>query len=205
MNLYKCHQLQASCLQMFVFQAPVLLLCLCLTIGEPQNNFNRNRNNRRPARQNNNNRGQFLRNGVTRNGSRDRRGTEVYPGCDGKVCLPEASLCAERQNKVGFLFPFTKVIGRWSNVCLLEPKFMSFFLLQLNETSKATVASFGRMSVCQRSQKKLNINSDPFPTQSSDVRTSTSWVVVGRGWTSNKGDAVTQGQLFFTANLDCVK
>merc|ERR1712227_651671 len=53
--------------------APVLLLCLCLTIGEPQNNFNRNRNNRRPARQNNNNRGQFLRNGVTRNGSRDRR------------------------------------------------------------------------------------------------------------------------------------
>ena len=82
-------------------QAPVLLLCLCLTLGEPQNNFrgnNRNnRQNRRPARQNN---GQFLRNGVTRNGSRDRRGTEVYPGCDGKVCLPEAQLCAERQNKV---------------------------------------------------------------------------------------------------------
>ena len=112
MNLYKCHQLQASCLQMFMFQAPVLLLCLCLTIGEPQNNFNRNRNNRRPARQNNNNRGQFLRNGVTRNGSRDRRGTEVYPGCDGKVCLPEASLCAERQNKVGLLFPFPKMIGK---------------------------------------------------------------------------------------------
>jgi len=81
--------------------APVLLLCLCVTLGEPQNNFNRNRNNRRPVRQNNNNRGQFLRNGVTRNGSKDRRGTEVYPGCDGKVCLPEAKLCAERQNKVG--------------------------------------------------------------------------------------------------------
>merc|ERR1712012_855059 len=71
--------------------APVLLLCLCVTLGEPQNNFNRNRNNRRPVRQNNNNRGQFLRNGVTRNGSKDRRGTEVYPGCDGKVCLPEAA------------------------------------------------------------------------------------------------------------------
>jgi len=38
---------------------------------------------------------------VTRNGSRDRRGTEVYPGCDGKVCLPEAILCADRQQKVG--------------------------------------------------------------------------------------------------------
>ena len=99
---YNHQLLKAQCLQMFVFQAPVLLLCLCLTIGEPQNNFNRNRNNRRPARQNNNNRGQFLRNGVTRNGSRDRRGTEVYPGCDGKVCLPEANLCAERQDKVSF-------------------------------------------------------------------------------------------------------
>ena len=87
------------------FQAPLLVLFLCLTLGEPQNNFrgNRNRNNnRRPARQNNarQNNG-FLRNGVTRNGSRDRRGTEVYPGCNGKVCLPEANLCAERQNKVG--------------------------------------------------------------------------------------------------------
>merc|ERR1711862_1058046 len=86
--------------------APLLLLLLCLTLGEPQNNFRGNRNNRnnnrRPARQNNarQNNG-FLRNGVTRNGSRDRKGTEVYPGCDGKVCLPEASLCAERQNKVG--------------------------------------------------------------------------------------------------------
>ncbi len=89
------------------FQAPLLVLFLCLTLGEPQNNFrgNRNRNNnRRPARQNNarqNNGNGFLRNGVTRNGSRDRKGTEVYPGCNGKVCLPEANLCAERQNKVG--------------------------------------------------------------------------------------------------------
>merc|ERR1712012_389659 len=85
--------------------APVLLLCLCLTLGEPQNNFrgnNRNNRNRgRPVRQNRQNGGQFLRNGVTRNGSRDRRGTEVYPGCGGKVCLPEAQLCADRQNKVG--------------------------------------------------------------------------------------------------------
>ena len=93
------------------FQAPLLVLFLCLTLGEPQNNFrgNRNRNNnRRPARQNNarQNNG-FLRNGVTRNGSRDRRGTEVYPGCNGKVCLPEANLCAERQNKVGDSVPST--------------------------------------------------------------------------------------------------
>lgn len=38
---------------------------------------------------------------MTRNGSKDRRGTEVYPGCKGKVCLPDAQLCAERQQKVG--------------------------------------------------------------------------------------------------------
>ena len=43
--------------------------------------------------------------------------------------------------------------------------------MKMNKPAKQrTVASFGRMSVCQRSQKKLNINSDPFPTQSSDVR-----------------------------------
>ena len=35
-----------------------------------------------------------------RNGARDAVGTEVYPGCDGKVCLPEADLCANRKNKV---------------------------------------------------------------------------------------------------------
>lgn len=194
-----------------MFQAPVLLLCLCLTIGEPQNNFNRNRNNRRPARQNNNNRGQFLRNGVTRNGSRDRRGTEVYPGCDGKVCLPEASLCAERQNKVyTYIFPFKNISSVIEAVSVFwNPKlclFSFYNYIKMNKPVKQrTVASFGRMSVCQRSQKKLNINSDPFPTQSSDVRTSASWVVVGRGRISNKGDAVTQGQLFFTANLDGVK
>ncbi|XP_023343172.1 uncharacterized protein LOC111712710 isoform X1 [Eurytemora carolleeae] len=56
----------------------------------------RNSGNRTP-RQN----GQFGSNGVTRNGARDAVGTEVYPGCDGKVCLPEADLCANRKNKVG--------------------------------------------------------------------------------------------------------
>ena len=84
-------------------KAPVLLLCLLLALGEAQNTRrqnNRNRPNRqnRPVRQNR--QGQFLRNGVTRNGSKDKKGTEVYPGCSGKVCLPEAQLCAERQNKV---------------------------------------------------------------------------------------------------------
>ena len=83
------------------FKVPLLLLCLLLALGEAQNNRrpNRNRQSRRPVRQNR--QGQFLRNGVTRNGSRDRKGTEVYPGCKGKVCLPDAQLCAERQKKVG--------------------------------------------------------------------------------------------------------
>ena len=71
-------------------KAPTLLLCLLVVLGEAQRNRPRQGNRQ----------GQFLRNGVTRNGSRDRRGTEVYPGCSGKVCLPEAQLCAERQNKV---------------------------------------------------------------------------------------------------------
>ena len=85
----------------------LLLAVVCILVAEGQNNRRQNRRqNRRPNnRQNNrqNNRGQFGRNGVTRNGARDARGTEVYPGCSGKVCLPEAQLCAERKQKVRFL------------------------------------------------------------------------------------------------------
>ena len=86
-----------------VLQAPLLLVVLCIALAGAQNRQNRFRANsrqnpRRPARQNG--RSQFGRNGVTRNGSRDRRGTEVYPGCSGKVCLPEAQLCADRKEKV---------------------------------------------------------------------------------------------------------
>merc|ERR1711970_1590613 len=84
--------------------ALILLAIFCLAIAEPQNNNrfrnNRNNNRNRPARQNRQN-NQFGRNGVTRNGARDARGTEVYPGCNGKVCLPEANLCAERKRKAG--------------------------------------------------------------------------------------------------------
>ena len=76
------------------FMHATLLLCLLVVLGEAQRNRPRQGNRQ----------GQFLRNGVTRNGSKDRSGTEVYPGCDGKVCLPEAILCADRQQKVGGLF-----------------------------------------------------------------------------------------------------
>lgn len=58
-----------------------------------QNNGRQN-NNRRPNRRPSSG-------GVTRNGSKDKAGTEVYPGCDGKVCLPEAKLCAVRKLQTG--------------------------------------------------------------------------------------------------------
>merc|ERR1712061_327634 len=84
--------------------ALILLAIFCLAIAEPQNNNrfrnNRNNNRNRPARQNRQN-NQFGRNGVTRNGARDAKGTEVYPGCSGKVCLPDAKLCAARKQKKG--------------------------------------------------------------------------------------------------------
>lgn len=85
-----------------VHHQALLLAVVCILVAEGQNNRRQNRRqNRRPnQRQNNRNRGQFGRNGVTRNGARDARGTEVYPGCSGKVCLPEAQLCAERKQKV---------------------------------------------------------------------------------------------------------
>jgi hypothetical protein len=60
-----------------------------------KNDNSGNRNNNRAPRQN-----LFGNNGVTRNGARDADGVEVYPGCDGKVCLPEADLCAIRKEKV---------------------------------------------------------------------------------------------------------
>jgi len=77
-----------------------LVLCgllLLLTAAHAQRNNRFNNGNRRQ----NNNRRQFGSNGVTRNGAKDAVGTEVYPGCDGKVCLPEANLCAQRQRKAG--------------------------------------------------------------------------------------------------------
>jgi hypothetical protein len=79
-----------------------LLLVCVLEFGIVNCQRNRNRNNNN--RNNRNNRRNNRRNnggGVTRNGSRDRAGTEVYPGCDGKVCLPEAKLCAVRKEKDG--------------------------------------------------------------------------------------------------------
>merc|ERR1711988_1590058 len=85
---------QATMLRRLVVVCTFLLVCSQIT--DAQRNRNRNRNANRNQRQ-----AAFRSDGVTRNGSRDRRGTEVYPGCDGKVCLPEAKLCAERRDKVG--------------------------------------------------------------------------------------------------------
>merc|ERR1712061_782185 len=72
---------------MFIRSA-LLLAVVCILVAEGQNNRRPNRRqNRRPnQRQQNRNRGVFGRNGVTRNG---------------KVCLPEAQLCAERKQKAG--------------------------------------------------------------------------------------------------------
>jgi len=100
------------------------LLCVVLTVAQRnqrQNNFrqnNNNNNNRFRSNNNNNNNNRFRqqnnprpasrqnnrlfsRNGVTRNGAKDASQTEVYPGCKGKVCLPDAQLCAQRKNKSG--------------------------------------------------------------------------------------------------------
>merc|ERR1711944_37627 len=69
------------------------------------NRFNNNRPNNRP----NNNRQTPNRNPIINGGgfratpanARDSLGNEVYPGCNGTVCLPVANLCAQRKNKPG--------------------------------------------------------------------------------------------------------
>merc|ERR1712112_482499 len=86
--------LPASCISDTQESVKMRVVIVLLTVAQ--------RGNRRQGgRRNNNNNRTFGRNGVTRNGARDARGTEVYPGCNGKVCLPEARLCAERKRKAG--------------------------------------------------------------------------------------------------------
>ena len=132
----------------FDLKAPVLLLCLLLALGGAQNTRrqnNRNRPNRqnRPVRQNR--QGQFLRNGVTRNGSKDKKGTEVYPGCSGKVCLPEAQLCAERQRKVS-------VVGVWAVSCELwtSSAILTVFIIEM-------VAGWGLTWLTSPAQTRSNV------------------------------------------------
>jgi len=79
-------------LRRLVVVCTVLIFCSQLSQAQRNRQNGRTRNNRQSP---------FRANGVTRNGSRDQVGTEVYPGCDGKVCLPEAQLCATRKEKVG--------------------------------------------------------------------------------------------------------
>jgi len=78
----------------------------------PQNNnnnrqqaqfSNNNNNNRRPNNviTNNNNNINNPNFRATPADGRDKLGNEIYPGCNGTVCLPVAQLCAQRKNKPG--------------------------------------------------------------------------------------------------------
>ena len=72
--------------------------------NRPVNN-NRPANNRRPQTSTNQN--PLINNGrfrATPANARDKLGNEVYPGCNGTVCLPEANLCARRKNKRKFYY-----------------------------------------------------------------------------------------------------
>merc|ERR1719245_1967471 len=82
------------------------------------NRNNRNNNGRALANNNRNNNGRAINNRpaqstnrnpiingagfrATPSNARDRSGHEVYPGCNGTVCLPLASLCSQRKTKPG--------------------------------------------------------------------------------------------------------
>merc|ERR1719245_1398502 len=98
----------------------LLVLVAVLAVATAQRNNNRfNNNNRNNNRFNNNNRNNRNNNGralannnrnkiingagfrATPSNARDRSGHEVYPGCNGTVCLPLASLCSQRKTKPG--------------------------------------------------------------------------------------------------------
>ena len=61
--------------------------------NRPQATFGSSNNNNRPV---NNNNGNFR---ATPADARDKLGNEVYPGCNGTVCLPVAQLCSQRKQK----------------------------------------------------------------------------------------------------------
>ena len=105
----------------------VVLLALAALAEAQRNNGNRNNGNRNNNNRNrgNNNRNRGNNNQQTRNrnpviagggfratpaNAKDRTGNEVYPGCDGTVCLPKANLCAQRKNKRMRLF-LSKIIS----------------------------------------------------------------------------------------------
>ena len=88
----------------------VLLACAIALAAGQRNRNNNNRNNRNRGNNNNrgNNRGNNRannRNPVVGSGratpanARDSSGNEVYPGCNGTVCLPLADLCSRRKQK----------------------------------------------------------------------------------------------------------
>ena len=112
--------IQYSKLEFFLyFQVLIVVVLLALAaLAEAQRN-NGNRNNRNRGNNNRNNRNRGNNNQQTRNrnpiisgggfratpaNAKDRSGNEVYPGCDGTVCLPKANLCAQRKNKRMRLF-----------------------------------------------------------------------------------------------------
>ena len=89
----------------------VVLVAAVATEAQRNNFRNNNRNNNRnnanrfappppppppPRRNNNNSNGRFR---ATPANARDANGQEVYPGCNGTVCLPVAQQCAVRKQK----------------------------------------------------------------------------------------------------------
>ena len=91
----------------------VVLVAAVATEAQRNNFRNNNRNNNRnnanrfapppppppPPRRNNNNNNSNGRFRATPANARDANGQEVYPGCNGTVCLPMAQQCAVRKQK----------------------------------------------------------------------------------------------------------
>jgi len=97
----------ANCTKVILVVALVAALAVASAQAQ-RNRQNRQRNNRN--RNNNGNRATTTRNRnpvvnggfrATPANARDNLGNEVYPGCNGTVCLPEANLCARRKQKRG--------------------------------------------------------------------------------------------------------
>merc|ERR1719219_3219031 len=100
------------------WQAVAFVVLMAVVASEAQRNNNRNNNRQNanrfpppppaPARRQQRQNGRFR---ATPANARDVTGNEVYPGCNGTVCLPVAQQCAIRKQKLVTSSSKAKVIG----------------------------------------------------------------------------------------------
>ena len=118
-----------------------------------RNRQNAGRNNRQNNRNQTPNRNPVINGGrfrATPANARDRLGNEVYPGCNGTVCLPEARLCANRKQKRELLLYFLKIpLLKPQHQCFSLKRNYCFIMITLISTTNSMPIVVPLQKYCQ--------------------------------------------------------